>query len=80
MAFLPRQKPGFFKKPGFLNLDAGEGILKYRTKIVNRPLAKVKVKSFLVSFSSKFLKCMPLAFCLLPTSARSLMKLQGQQK
>ncbi len=27
MAFLPRQKPGFFKKPGFLNLDAGEGIV-----------------------------------------------------
>ncbi len=28
MAFLARQKPGFFKKPGFLNLDAGEGIVK----------------------------------------------------
>ncbi len=27
MAFLPRQKPGFLKKPGFLNLDAGEGIV-----------------------------------------------------
>ncbi len=28
MAFLARQKPGFFKKPGFLNLDAGEGIVQ----------------------------------------------------
>ncbi len=27
MAFLARVKPGFLKKPGFLNLDAGEGIV-----------------------------------------------------
>ncbi len=26
MAFLARVKPGILKKPGFLNLDAGEGI------------------------------------------------------
>jgi hypothetical protein len=30
---LARQKPGFFKKPGFLNLDAGEGIVQ-KTRFV----------------------------------------------
>ncbi len=37
MAFLARVKPGILKKPGFLNLDAGESI--FQKTGFHRPLS-----------------------------------------